>query len=451
MFKELRNEIQRPLEAGPYAAWTGALFVMQFTFAHTLLEATYRRPWGRWSGYNWHPHLSTPATWAPPLGLFCLLVSAVMFLGLGGLLSIRRLRAIVRSPWWALLFCLPMFNILFFVVLIALRDRSVPRGDDLTHSGLREPSRMRSIGMATLLVVPPAVLLIWKTTAINASYGGALFLGVPFALGFASVMIYNWREVHGFAESVGVACLSVFCVGCSLLVLGMEGLICLFMALLIALPFAFLGGCLAYLVIGMRDTRNAIAGALLLLPILAPQEMKLHHGPEHFQVRSSIEIAAPPERVWEHVIAFSEITEKPDSPILRSGIAYPIHATINGRGVGAVRECVFTTGAFEEPIDIWDAPNRLHFTVAKQPPVMHEMSWIPNLQPQHITREYLRSRQGQFVLIRLPNGHTLLEGTTWYELQYWPSSYWHLWSDAIIHRIHMRVLEHIKTEVERVS
>jgi hypothetical protein len=254
-----------------------------------------------------------------------------MFLGLSGLLSIRRLRALKRSPWWALLFCLPMFNLLFFVVLIALRDRLVPAGDVLTHSHLREPSRMRAIGMATLLVVPPAVLLIWKTTAINPSYGGALFLGVPFALGFASVLIYNWHDVYGFAESIGVACLSVFCVGCSLLVLGMEGLICLFMALLIGLPFAFLGGCLAYLVIGMRGTRNAIAGALLLLPILAPQEMKLHHGPEHFQVRSSIEIAAPPERVWEHVISFSEITEKPNSPMLRSGIAYPIASSPEAR------------------------------------------------------------------------------------------------------------------------
>lgn len=285
----------------------------------------------------------------------------------------------------------------------------------------------------------------------HASYGNGLFLGFPFALGFTSVTIYNWRETRGLGDSIGVACLSVFCVGSLLLVLGLEGLICLFMALMMALPFAFLGGALAYLVVDIRDTRNAIAGALLLLPILAPQEMKLHRGPEHFQVRSSIEIAARPERVWEHVIAFSEINEKPDSPILRSGIAYPIHATISGRGVGAVRECIFTTGAFEEPIDVWDAPNRLHFTVAKQPPVVHEMSWVPDLQPQHITQEYLRSRQGQFVLTQLPDGRTLLEGTTWYDLQYWPSSYWHLWSDAIIHRIHLRVLEHIKAEVERAS
>jgi hypothetical protein len=33
----------------------------------------------------------------------------------------------------------------------------------------------------------------------------------------------------------------------------------------------------------------------------------------------------------------------------------------------------------------------------------------------------------------------------------WPASYWQLWSDTIIHEIHMRVLRHIQREVEGVS
>jgi hypothetical protein len=447
MFKRLKTEIQQPLSALRYAGFGALLFSAEYLPSFGVKGGSLLRPWQAWSSL-WMPRAEAPASTALSLsGLAALCLIAFMFASVGLLLTVRRLRATGGSPWFSLLCCVPGLNLVLFAILILLPSRRPPQ--EAEWEGPSAEHALKSIGWSALIVVPSAVFLIWLTTSLHASYGNGLFLGFPFALGFTSVTIYNWREVHGFGESIGVACFSVFCVGCSLLVLGMEGLICLFMALLIGLPFAFLGGALAYLVVGMRDTRNAIAGALLLVPFLAPQEMKLHHGPEHYQVRSSIEIAAPPERVWEHVIAFSEITEKPDSPMLRSGIAYPIHATISGRGVGAVRECIFTTGAFEEPIDVWDAPYRLHFTVAKQPPVMREMSWIPNLQPEHISREYLRSRQGQFVLTRLPNGHTRLEGTTWYELSYWPSSYWHLWSDAIIHRIHMRVLEHIKTEVER--
>ena len=51
---------------------------------------------------------------------------------------------------------------------------------------------------------------------------------------------------------------------------------------------------------------------------------------------------------------------------------------------------------------------------------------------------------GQFRLVRLPGGRTRLEGTTWYQHGLYPAGYWRLWSDWIIHRIHLRVLEHVK-------
>ena len=46
------------------------------------------------------------------------------------------------------------------------------------------------------------------------------------------------------------------------------------------------------------------------------------------------------------------------------------------------------------------------------------------------------------------DGRTLLAGTTWYTDQIWPSPYWKLWSDYIIHHIHLRVLNHIKAVSE---
>ena len=60
-----------------------------------------------------------------------------------------------------------------------------------------------------------------------------------------------------------------------------------------------------------------------------------------------------------------------------------------------------------------------------------------------------RSLQGQFRLVALDKDHTLLEGTTWYQNYFWPQMYWREWSDAIVHRIHMRVLEHVKAQAER--
>jgi len=49
----------------------------------------------------------------------------------------------------------------------------------------------------------------------------------------------------------------------------------------------------------------------------------------------------------------------PTEWIFRAGIAYPMRAEIVGNGQGAERRCVFSTGAFVEPIEVWDEPRRL--------------------------------------------------------------------------------------------
>ena len=58
------------------------------------------------------------------------------------------------------------------------------------------------------------------------------------------------------------------------------------------------------------------------------------------------------------------------------------------------------------------------------------------------------ARRGEFRLDPLPGGRTRLEGTTWYRHRIWPAEYWQVWSDAIIHRVHRRVLAHIKKSAE---
>lgn len=58
------------------------------------------------------------------------------------------------------------------------------------------------------------------------------------------------------------------------------------------------------------------------------------------------------------------------------------------------------------------------------------------------------SKRGQFKLTALPNGNTLLEGATWYGHRIQPDFYWRWWSDHIIHKIHLGVLEHIKAQAE---
>lgn len=174
------------------------------------------------------------------------------------------------------------------------------------------------------------------------------------------------------------------------------------------------------------------------MPLFAgPAPIPLH------EVRSAIEIDAPPEIVWPHVLSFPELPE-PAALVRRMGIAYPRRARIDGTGAGAVRYCEFSTGPFVEPIRIWETARRLSFDVVQSPPPLREWSLYAGLMPPHLDG-YFQARRGEFRLARLPGNRTRLEGSTWYELRIAPEAYWGVFADLIVRRIHQRVLEHIAT------
>jgi hypothetical protein len=273
-------------------------------------------------------------------------------------------------------------------------------------------------------------------------YGWTLFLLFPSILGALAA----WAlQVSTGLRALAVGACAVMFGGLLLLMAGVEGAICIVMSLPIAMPLGALGGWLVYLSEPSRFARHSgLAMMLLLTP--AGFTWDIHAKPTVFVVHSAITIAAPPEQVWKHVVTFSELPE-PRDWFFRAGLAYPQRARIEGTGVGAVRYCEFSTGPFVEPIDVWDEPKLLRFHVTESPAPMHEWSPYAQVLPQHL-HGYLISKQGEFLLTRLPGDRTLLEGTTWYQHGLWPAEYWRWWSDAIIHRIHLRVLNHIRTLAE---
>lgn len=264
-------------------------------------------------------------------------------------------------------------------------------------------------------------------------YGYSLFVAFPLLLGAAlSAMV---RPGSGIAAGIVGGMVGFLGLGI-LFVAGAAGAVCLVMALPLVLPFVILGAWIA-----SRDIGDRRHWMFLMIP--ATLAFDTAAKPPLYEVRTALEIAAPPERVWENVVAFPELPP-PLEWHFRTGLAYPIRARIEGAGPGAVRYCEFSTGAFVEPIEVWDAPRLLRFRVTENPAPMREWSLWGEAHPKHL-HGYMVAERGQFRLTALPGGRTLLEGTTWYRHGLWPAHYWRWWSDAIIHRIHLRVLRHIRT------
>jgi hypothetical protein len=234
-----------------------------------------------------------------------------------------------------------------------------------------------------------------------------------------------------------------------LLLVKVEGIVCVIMASPFISLFTWLGAIAGNKFQSRSRTRviNFFSINLLVIPLLMTAESQFTENKSgEIKVSTSIVISAPIQTVWDNVVHFPDIPE-PTEWIFKTGIAYPTSSEIVGEGKGAIRYCEFTTGRFVEPIEVWNAPNLLQFTVKEQPLPLKRMLYEELEVPGNMYK-YFVSNKGQFRLTEIGDNQVLLEGTTWYYHKIRPASYWRLWSEYIIHTIHSRVLTHIKTASE---
>ena len=383
-----------------------------------------------------------------------LLIIALPFIWIGTVLTLRRLRDTGLPLWLVVLFFLPFLNLFLFLLLVILpsNQSASARTDPFPakFSDLIPKSEFGSAMLGIVVTTGLSIVIAVLGATILGNYGWGLFVGIPFFLGLSSVLIYGFHEPRSFGRCLGVAVLAVALVGIALFAIAVEGVICLAMALPLAGILALFGGMMGWALQQRRQytahSFHIASLSILLMPGFILLEQYSAEAPALYAVRTAVVINAQPELVWSHVVTFAELPP-PTEKMFKAGIAYPIRAEINGQGPGAVRHCVFSTGAFVEPITVWDEPRLLQFDVTSQPAAMEEMSLYTDLRPPHL-EDYLISKKGQFQLTALADGTTRLEGTTWYQNRFWPAFYWHFWSDYIIHRIHYRVLTHIKTLAE---
>lgn len=455
----------RTIDRVPYLLTGFVLFLVKFAIDWTIATQAFGQAWSLQHYLVWPNEgtlqaldLTAPGRW---FALTMLFVS-LPFIWIGVILTLHRLRAAALPLGLVVLFFVPAVNLLLFLILALATTRephaqAKARPDKpanvpvlrRAHHRLAGDNHLRSAAFALSLSVPLTVLGVFFSAQALGTYGFGLFVGAPFALGMCSVMLFGLSKPQPFGRCILVAVAAFGLAGLAILLVALEGFICLLMASPIAFVLTFLGALVGYTVQRrpwLTDQATSFMAAILfMLPALMAAEWADEPEPNLRAITTEVIVSAPLDKVWQLVISFPELPA-PDDWLFQAGVAYPLRAEIHGTGVGAVRHCIFSTGTFVEPIEVWDAPVLLRFRVTEQPPPMHE--WTPyHIHPPHLDR-YLVSKQGQFLLERLADGRTRLEGTTWYTNRMWPAAYWNLWSDSIIQRIHRRVLEHIRRLAE---
>ncbi|MGH7293888.1 MAG: SRPBCC family protein [Polyangiaceae bacterium] len=451
----LRARVRR----GPYVAWGLGLAVVKFLVDTGIVYAFARKTWSPLGYVVPSLVLRREAVGDAPEAMHVLLVLAALpFLWIGLTMSVRRAADAGLSPWAGVGFLVPILNYVTILVLCVVPTRSAarwdpggsphrrgPNADEGPPSSVELPSGVRAALLGVLAAIGVGLAMIGISVYGLGLYGTALFFATPFAMGATTAAIYNGEVTRRLRDTLGLTAVATLLTGSILLLFAIEGILCLAMALPIAMALAVVGALVGRAIVTSSRHPAGASFVVAALPLLAAGEARFARAPVH-DVTTTIEIDAPPEAVWPHVIGFSDLPEPPRWEY-RLGVAYPVRARIDGQGVGAVRRCEFSTGPFVEPITVWDPPRRLAFDVVQQPPSMTEWSPYHDVKAPHL-EGYMKSRGGEFRLVALPGRRTRLEGTTHYSLAIYPDLYWRGWAELLLHGIHTRVLQHVKRLTE---
>lgn len=396
-------------------------------------------------------------------------VLSLPFAWSGCVLTIRRLRSAGMPTILSIMFFFPVLNLFLFKTLCwvrpneeSLSSQSVAENEkvhqdvqvgDTAKSILRFlnniiPTDTKSALLVSLLIPSPFALVFgWLSIMVFGTYGSGVFIALPFAVSMASTLLYSFREKRTLWHCIGVGILSVLLMMFLLILFSFEGAVCIIMAAPLLMIMGAIGGILGYAVQKLRckqeDLSKILGSFIILVPTILVMERYAPVNYPVYNVTTTCEIDAPPRAVWKNVVAFTRLRQ-PEELMFKLGIAYPIYAKIHGQGPGAVRHCVFSTGTFVEPITVWNEPRLLRFSVTSQPSPMYELTPFHNIRPPHLDG-YLISKLGQFELTpSADESKTIVAGTTWYQNKMTPGPYWNIWADYMIHKIHARVLAHVK-------
>lgn len=354
------------------------------------------------------------------------------------------------------LFTLPLLAIPYLNMMLVFLLMFPPSKEEWSEDGsgrgvlqrLLPATPYESTILAVAVSVLFGILVVLILGSLGGHYGWTLFMGTPFLSNWLAVAVVIRNKKLKWLDIILMVALNCLFLGALLVLFAIEGLICVLMYVPLAGLLGLAGGFTAFalksMFVGGVSLRRSTVPFFVFMPLSLGLEQGIQPPLQH--VTSSIEIQAEPDDIWPYLLAFPTIPN-PEVWMFRYGVAYPTKAWTNGDGAGAIRYCEFNHGTFVEPIEIWEPPYRLQFSVTEQPVPMKELSPYRNVHPPHL-EGYFESERGQFLLEPLGNGVTRVSGTTWYRHDLHPVGYWSWWTDYTIHQIHYRVLNHLKTVIE---
>ena len=378
---------------------------------------------------------SLPPIWGAAIYAYFLLVAWLL-----ALMSFQLARRTNRGFILAVLSVVPVLQLGAILLNAVVPAREAV--DDIQQS---RATSAKNVTMGLIAGIALIVLAVLISAVTFGAYGWGLFVMTPLLVGITCGYLVNEQSDLGASATMKLVIAAAGLGSLALVVLALEGIVCIIMAAPLAIPIVMLGGVIGRgLAIARHNRRNPLASVAILPMVFMLEGAMPPEAPIITQYE--IEIAAPADQVWQALISSEPIAPAPGLPAL-AGLAFPIKGTLKGEGLGATRTGVFSTGTATEVVTEWDPNKSLAFRVEDEAPAMEEMSPYRRVHAPHV-EGYFTTGETRFELVPVAANRTRLKIASEHRLRIDPVSYWEPIARLAIHENVSRVLADIKAKSE---
>ncbi len=270
----------------------------------------------------------------------------------------------------------------------------------------------------------------------DGGMGSALFLLLPAASGFAVAV--TTKPARILTTSLIIALILSLSI---LLLTGLEGWICVLMALpLIVFGMTVGGFCGYFFRKRMIDSSKFPQTIKFIVLLIAPVFLIGAHSAEQYLIDplrdetfvTTVSFNAGPDQVWE-TLKSAESVEASKPFLLKMGLPVPVRCELEKEGVGSRRICYFDSGYIEERITEWNPPNSMKMEVIET-----------NLPNKH----WLSFKDASYE-IRQEGGNTIVTRRTTIVSRLRPAWYWRPLEGLGVEAEHRYLFEYVSQKLLR--
>jgi hypothetical protein len=313
-----------------------------------------------------------------------------------------------------------------------------------------ETQEVENISMKKLhwiFIIAQLIILFVVTVYIlkAGNYGLTLFCGIPLSIGLTIGTYTRTFASKKLLKGFFFVLLAVSFFSAFLLAAGVEGAICILMAVGIIFLPAIFGMLIGYAV---RNMLRVVS--LLLIVVLNTSAFVYDKKTDEFVqsiAKKSMVINASKEKIWyalTNPVSFS----KNENVFFKAGVSYPTEMFLQKEANNCLfLNCTYNNGSTKLFIEKLDSLKCMRFIMQEEITTMKELTFHEPIMPAHL-KGYFKPVYGEFAIEEINKNQCVVTATTSYSYKIRPAFYWNWWTDYLANAMHTHVLKNIKQLAE---